>query len=129
MEFSLTKGKTALAEMLVGQSDTASSYGSGLIDVFATPAMIAFMEKTAMLSIQSELPAGYITLGTEICVTHVKATAMGKRVTCETELMEINGKKLLFKVRAFDEAGLIGEGTHRRYIVNAEEFVNRLSQA
>ncbi len=82
-----------------------------------------------MLSIQSELPAGYITLGTEICVTHVKATAMGKRVTCETELIEINGKKLLFKVRAFDEAGLIGEGTHRRYIVNAEEFVNRLSQA
>lgn len=129
MEFSLTPGKTALAEMLVGQSDTASSYGSGLIDVFATPAMIAFMEKTAMLSIQSELPAGYITLGTEICVTHVKATAKGKRVTCETELIEINGKKLLFKVRAFDEAGLIGEGTHRRYIVNAEEFVNRLSQA
>lgn len=129
MEFSLTPGKTALAEMLVGQSDTASSYGSGLIDVFATPAMIAFMEKTAMLSIQSELPAGYITLGTEICVTHVKATAIGKSVTCETELIEINGKKLLFKVRAFDKAGLIGEGTHRRYIVNAEEFVNRLSQA
>jgi len=113
----------------VGPSDTASHYGSGLIDVFATPAMVALMEKTAQLSVQAQLPEGHITLGTEISVSHVKATPVGMKVVCESHLVSVDGKKLLFKVTAHDEKGLIGEGTHRRYIVEAGRFMEKLTES
>jgi fluoroacetyl-CoA thioesterase len=103
--------------------DTASHYGSGLIDVFATPAMIALMEKTAQLSIQEKLEDGYITLGTEICIKHTKATPVGMKVRCESKLIEADGRALIFELAAFDEEGKIGEGTHSRFIVNGEKFM------
>ena len=110
----------------VGVSDTASHYGSGLIEVFATPAMVALVEKTAQLSVQEHLPEGHITLGTEISVSHVKATPVGSNVVCESHLVSVDGKKLLFKVSAHDEKGLIGEGSHRRYIVESSKFMEKL---
>ncbi len=112
-------------EKTVKQEDTATAYGSGGIDVFATPAMIALMENTA-LQIDGYLEDGYKTVGTEICVKHIKATPVGMKVTCIAKLKEINGPKLTFEVEAFDEKGKIGYGTHKRYIVNLQGFMNKL---
>lgn len=129
MEYNLQPGIKGIQVITVGLSDTASHYGSGLIEVFATPAMVALMEKTAQLSIQDLLPEGHITLGIEISVTHVKATLVGMKVFCESHLEIVDGKKLLFRVSARDEKGLIGEGTHRRYIVEAAKFMDKLKQS
>jgi len=128
MEFNLKPGITGKQEITVKPEDTALHYGSGSIAVFATPAMVALMEKTAHLSIQQLLPDGYISLGTEINVTHVKATPVGMRIYCETELLEAEGKRLLFRVTANDEKGLFGQGTHRRYIVESEYFMKKLAE-
>ncbi|KAF0204722.1 MAG: thioesterase superfamily [Bacteroidetes bacterium] len=126
MDFNLKTGIPGSESLIVSIADTATHYGSGLIEVFATPAMIGLMEKTAQLSIQHLLPDGFITLGTEVNVTHVKATPLGMKVSSTSELIGVDGKKLLFKVSAHDESGLIGEGTHKRYIVNAAEFMQKL---
>ncbi|MFH1118962.1 MAG: thioesterase family protein [Bacteroidota bacterium] len=128
MEYNLQPGIKGIQVIIVGLSDTASHYGSGLIEVFATPAMVALMEKTAQLSVQDKLPQDHITLGTEISITHVKATPVGMKVFCESVLEAVDGKKLLFKVTARDEKGLIGEGTHCRYIVEAAKFMEKLKQ-
>lgn len=114
------------SEIIVKIEDTAASYGSGLIEVFATPAMIGLMESTAQLSIQSFLEVGFITLGTELNIKHLKATPVGMNVRCETKLISIEGKKLVFEVSAFDEVAMIGNGTHSRYIVDAEKFMAKL---
>lgn len=128
MEFTLTPGTTGHQEITVKPEDTALHYGSGLIEVFATPAMIALMESTAQLSIMDQLPGGYITLGTEISVTHEKATLVGRKVCCESILVKIEGKRLLFNVVARDEKGIIGQGTHHRYIVEAAVFMQKLAE-
>ncbi len=128
MDFNLSPGITGNCELTVSHTDTATHYGSGLIEVFATPAMVALMEKTAQLSVQEHLPQGYITLGTEINITHVRATPIGMKVFCESKLELADGKKLLFKVTARDEKGLIGEGTHRRHIVEVRKFLEKLKQ-
>lgn len=114
------------SEIIVKIEDTAASYGSGLIEVFATPAMIGLMESTAQLSIQPFLEVGFITLGTEVNIKHLKATPVGMNVRCETKLISIEGKKLVFEVSAFDEVAMIGKGTHSRYIVDAEKFMAKL---
>lgn len=126
MEFNLTPGTQGQQTQIVSSTDTAIHFGSGLIEVYATPAMIALMEKTAQLSIQSQLPEGFISLGTEISVSHVKATLLGSKVRCESVLKSAEGKKILFSVKVWDETGLIGEGIHRRYIVNTLEFMDKL---
>lgn len=129
MEFNIKPATKGHQEIIVQQEDTAIKYGSGLIEVFATPAMIGLMEKTAQLSVQQQLPQGFITLGTEISVKHVKASLVGMKVLCTSELLSVDGKKLVFKISAIDEAGLIGEGTHHRYIVEAERFMEKLKQS
>ena len=113
-------------EIIVQTEDTAARYGSGLIEVFATPAMIGLMESTAQQSVQHLLDDGLITLGTEVNIRHLKATPVGMKVNCKSKLISIEGKKLLFEVSASDEAGLIGVGTHSRYIVDAEKFMAKL---
>lgn len=127
MEFPLNIGTKGLGGILVTEADTAIHYGSGSIEVFATPAMVALMENTAQLSIQEQLPEGFVTVGTEINITHSKASPLGAKITCQTELLEANGKKILFMVSAFDESGKIGEGTHRRYIVHKHAFMQKIT--
>ena len=102
----------------------ASRVGSGLVNVFATPCMIAQIENTAAMSVQPELEEGRTTVGISINVSHVAATPEGMEVRIETELTEIasNGKVLTFRVACYDEAGLIGEGTHMRAIVDRARF-------
>ncbi len=114
------KGK---AELIVTEKDTARVYGSGLVNVFATPAMIALMEKAAHTSIGEFLPEGFLTVGTEVNIKHVKATKPGKKVWAESELISLVGKKLIFHIEAFDEDGKIGFGNHTRYIVAEKEFM------
>lgn len=123
----LVEGIKGIKKIKVEDKDTAARYGSGLIEVFATPAMIGLMETTAQLSVQEYLPKGMITLGIEVNVKHLKATPVGMNVSCETFLTKIEGKKLTFEVKATDEVGEIGNGTHIRYIVDAAKFMEKLN--
>lgn len=113
-------------EIIVTPNDTATAYGSGLVEVFATPAMIALMEKTALQLVAPHLEEGKNTVGTEIAVKHIKATPLGKRVQSFAKLVEVNGPKLKFKVEAYDEDGLIGTGFHKRYIIDEKAFMESL---
>lgn len=126
MEFNLQTGIRYNMELIVSNNETASFYGSGNIDVYATPAMIALMENTSKNCVQGELPEGFTTVGVEINVKHIKATPVGMKVRSEAALAKVEGKRLFFKVEAFDEKGKIGEGTHTRYIINSEEFMKRI---
>lgn len=108
----------------VTEAQLASNVGSGLVAVLATPMMIAAIEGTAAESVAPQLAEGKTTVGTQINVSHVAATPVGMEVRIETELTEIspNGKMFTFHVAAYDEAGLIGEGTHQRAAVDKERF-------
>ncbi len=129
MEFNLIEQSFNEKEITVTHNDTASKYGSGLIDVFATPAMVGLMENTAMNCVADQLPEGYITLGIEINTVHQKATPVGMKVVCKAILSKVEGKKLFFELIAHDEkGGLIGKGTHIRYIVNAKQFMEKLKE-
>ena len=111
-------------KFVVTADKLANQVGSGLVAVYATPMMIAAIENTAAGSVAPYLEEGKTTVGTLVNVSHVAATPEGMEVRVETELTEIapNGKMLTFKVAAYDEAGLIGEGTHQRAIVAKERF-------
>lgn len=113
-------------EIIVTAEKTAIAYGSGTVEVFATPAMIAVMEQTAMESVAEFLAPGFVTVGTEVNIRHIKATRTNETVNCHSKLVEINGKKLVFEVEAFDKSGLIGKGTHTRYIVDKQAFINNI---
>ncbi|WMJ80270.1 thioesterase family protein [Clostridium sp. MB40-C1] len=128
MEFNLQEGTKGIIEMVVNEKDSAKNIGSGLADVFATPAMIALMENTAQTSIKDSLPDGHSTVGIEICVKHIKATPIGMKVKCTSSLKKVEGKKLTFEVEAHDEVGKIGEGTHTRYIINDEDFMKKIQK-
>ena len=110
----------------VNNSNTARTYGSGGLDVFATPAMIGLMENAAMTAAANDLPEGSSTVGAHISTSHIKPSKMGATIKATAILEEIDGRKLTFKVSACDEDGLIGEGTHVRYIVDIERFMAKL---
>lgn len=126
MELNFNKGLKSVMEQSVGSSDTANSYGSGDLDVYATPAMTALMENAAKNCVQKELPVGFTTVGIEISVKHIKPTPVGVKVRAEALLEKAEGKKLFFKVEAYDDMGKIGEGVHIRYVVNSEEFIKKI---
>lgn len=109
-------------EVKVSEANTALAMGSGTLKVFATPSMIALMEKTAWESVAAHLEEGSGTVGTQLNISHLSATPLGMTVRCESELIEVDGRKLVFKVSAYDDAGLIGEGSHERFIVKNEKF-------
>ncbi|MBQ8144756.1 MAG: thioesterase [Butyricicoccus sp.] len=111
-------------EWIVTEDKLAYNVGSGTVAVLATPMMIAGIEGTAANSVAEAVGEGKTTVGMHLNVSHVAATPLGMKVHFETELTEIapNGKILTFAVRAFDEAGLIGEGTHQRAIVDKARF-------
>ncbi|MCQ2147521.1 MAG: thioesterase family protein [Bacteroidales bacterium] len=113
------KGHT---ETIVTDEQTALHVGSGSVSVFATPMMIALIEKTASSSVEPFLEEGQSTVGTLVNVSHVSATPVGMKVWCDCELVEIDRRRLVFKVSAFDESGLIGEGVHERFIIDKEKF-------
>ena len=124
----LSKGIKGTGERLVTEENTAKALGSGEPEVLATPAMIALIEETAWKSVAGELGEGEGTVGTGLNISHVSATPVGKKISCETELLEVDGRRLVFKALVSDEAGKIGEGTHERFIVDNERFMKKALQ-
>ena len=112
-------------ETIVTKELCANTWGSGGLEVYATPAMIALMENTAWASVEPCMEEGRSTVGTKLDVSHLSASPVGARVTCESELIDIDGRRLVFKVSASDDSGLIGEGMHERFIINTEKFMAR----
>ena len=127
-DINIPTGITFEATQIVTANDTANKYGSGLVEVFATPAMIALMENACLNAVLPYLPAGFSTVGVEVSVSHVKATPMDQMVKCNATLVKVDGRKLDFEVVATDEDGLIGKGTHSRYIINIEKFLEKLKK-
>ena len=118
----LTIGIKGSADLLVTERLTAKEVGSGTVAVLATPMMIALMEKTCLLSVRPFLEEGQDTVGTQVHVSHTAATPVGMRVYCDSELIEIDRRRLVFRVTARDDAGVVGEGTHERFVIDAERF-------
>lgn len=121
----LNAGIKGSSSETVTNEKTAVAVGSGGLSVYATPAMISLMEKSAYESVQPFLEEGSGTVGTLMNIQHISATPVGMKVTAKSELIAIDGRKLTFKVTAFDEVGKIGEGTHERFIINNEKFQSK----
>lgn len=119
-------GKKFKQEITVLQKDTAIAHGSGNLEVFATPAMVALMENTAVKCLEGTLEEGTDTVGTEINVRHTKATAIGQKVTCQATLSEVDGRRIRFDIEAWDEKGQIGQAIHERFIIWPEKFMSKL---
>ena len=109
----------------VNESNSAKAIGSGSLMVFGTPAMIALIEQTAVALLEGNLPEGTTTVGTKLDINHVSATPMGMTAECECTLVEIDRKKLVFDVIVKDNAGIIGNGTHERFMVEADSFMKK----
>ena len=124
----LETGLQGFAEEMVTEEKSAAKMGSGELPVYATPCMIALIEKAAWTSVAGELEEGQGTVGTALDVKHVASTPLGLKVTAKTTLTEIDGRRLVFKVEVNDEKGLIGEGTHERFIIYNEKFRKRAQQ-
>ncbi|MHB9033954.1 MAG: thioesterase family protein [Anaerolineae bacterium] len=122
MTLEIPLGITATEQHIVGGDHLATHWHSGPVQVLATPQMIAWMEMAATKAAEPYLPEGYCTVGTLVEVRHLAATAPGALVTVKAELIESEGRSLTFTVEAVDEAGLIGQGRHARYVVNLERF-------
>ncbi|MCR5445483.1 MAG: thioesterase family protein [Bacteroidales bacterium] len=113
-------------EQIVTPEMSAARVGSGLVDVFATPMLVALVEQTCYESVLPHLDEGQGTVGTLVNISHTSATPIGKRVWCDSELVEVDRRRLVFKVKAFDEAGLISECTHERFVIDTTRFMEKL---
>lgn len=114
-------GLIGKAQKVVNENNTAKTMGSGSLDVFATPALVAMMEEAAVNALN--LDEGQTSVGISINVQHTTATPLGMQVEAKAELTEIDGRKLTFKIEAFDEKGSIGTGIHQRFIVDEVKFM------
>ena len=121
----ITVGMTGEAFTTVERADTAYEVGSGDLLVYATPCMVALMEGAACEAI-SPLPEGKTSVGTELSVSHKAATPVGMDVRAEAEVTAVDGNTVTFRVAAYDETGLIGEGTHKRVIVSSQRFLDKV---
>ncbi|KAF1085811.1 Fluoroacetyl-CoA thioesterase [Sporotomaculum syntrophicum] len=121
-------GLVGIAQVEVNEQNTAIAYGSGGIKVYATPAMIGLMEKAALSSVDPLLPEGYSTVGIKVNVEHVAATPIGGNVRAHSKLMEIDGRRLVFDVQAYDDIRLVGQGIHERFIVQSDQFLQRVTK-
>lgn len=107
---------------------TAWHLGSGGVEVYATPAMIALMEAAAVAAIDHLLPPGQVSVGTAVDVRHLAATPLGEQVRARAEITAVEGRKLTLRVQAWDEHELIGEGTHTRFVIDVARFEQRLRE-
>ena len=121
----LETGIKGCQELTVTDAQSAQHIGSGSLKVFATPMMIALMEKTCRMSVTPYLEEGQETVGTHVDVAHVSSTPVGMKVRCESVLTGIDRRRLIFEVKAYDSAGLIGEGVHERFVIDEEKFLKK----
>lgn len=112
-------------EKVVENKDTAKVHGSGNLEVFATPAMIGLIEETCWKSVNDYLEDGQSTVGTHIDAKHLSASPLGSHIRCESELVEIDRKKLVFKAQVYDDKGMVGQAHHERFIVDSKKFMER----
>lgn len=124
----LTIGLIGEASEMVTADTLAARWGSGMVPGFATPAMVALMENAAYNATSQLLPPGQTTVGVSVNIKHLAGTPVGMRVRARAELLAVEGRKLVFRVQAWDEAEQIGEGTHERRIVELERFQTRLGE-
>ena len=122
----LTPGLSAELSITVTDADTASKWGSGLVPVYSTPALVGLMEAAAVKALEGQLETGKTTVGGHIDVHHLAATPVGMTVRARAELTAIDGRKLTFQVVAWDEAEKIGEALHERFLVDTEKFVAKV---
>ena len=122
---SVTVGLKGRAEALVTQANTAEAACSGALPVFGTPFLCALMEEAAWKSIAPHLEPGQSTVGTRLDISHDSATPVGMKVWAESEVTQVDGRRIELKVAAYDEKGPIGQGTHQRFIVQDEKFLAR----
>lgn len=120
-------GLKETSRIVVDEARTARQMGSGDLDVLATPALVALMENAAMRAVAAHLPDGATTVGALMHTSHLKPTAVGQTVEATAVLTSVEGRKLTFEVRATDNEGLVGEGTHVRYVVDRDRFVSKLT--
>jgi predicted thioesterase len=125
---SIKTGMSRTNEAKVNKTNTASAFGSGVVDVFATPSMIALMESAACECVAGCLAPGQTTVGTSVNVSHIAASPLGMVVKAKATVTFVEGRKLSFDVEAWDEAGRIGVGTHVRAIVDVERFMDKAAQ-
>ena len=118
----LTVGIHGEQSQLVTNENTAKTMGSGTLDVFATPALVALAEKTCWMSVADALGEGNGSVGTKLELEHTAPTPVGMTVTCHSELVAVEGRKLTFKVTLADEKGPVGGGTHERFVIFEEKF-------
>lgn len=123
----MKEGEVLKKQYIVAESDSAVALGSGGLMVFGTPALVAKMEQTALEMVKPDLEEGTDTVGIEINVKHVKATAIGKKVDVEAKIVKVDGRKICYEISATDEAGdVIGTAYHERFVVNKERFMSKL---
>ncbi|ADV64889.1 thioesterase family protein [Desulfurococcus mucosus] len=126
MSTSIEPGLYCEEEYLVEEHHIASHVGSGEVQVLSTPSMIAFMERTALRCVEPRLPEGYTTVGTMVNIKHLNPAPRGARVRVSAKLISVDGRRLLFEVKAYWNNMLLGEGTHERFIVNREKFIEKV---
>lgn len=119
-------GMTYTSTLIVEEKHTAHAFGSGEIFVFSTPMMIGLMENAAMNCAQEDLTEELGTVGISVNIKHLAATPMGQEVKATATIEEVDGKRLVFKVEAFDEKQKIGEGVHERFVINKEKFLKKV---
>lgn len=121
----LSVGIKGNLERTVTEDLTAEALGSGLLPVFATPAAVALAEETAWKSVAGELEEGQGTVGTLMELAHIAATPLGMKVRCETELVEVDRRKLVFTVKIYDEKEKVADGRHERFIIDNAKFLSK----
>ena len=122
----ITVGMKGAVSTLVEREDTALEVGSGSLLVYATPCMVALMEGAACEAIADAIPEGKTSVGTALNISHLAATPVGMEVRAEAEVTEVEGSMITFQVTAYDEAGKIGEGTHKRAVITAQRFLDKV---
>jgi predicted thioesterase len=122
----LVPGLQAELEHTVTDADSASQWGSGLVPVLSTPALVGLMEQTAVTALTGHLAPGHTTVGAHIDVRHLAATPVGMAVHARAELTGVEGRKLVFKIQAWDAVELIGEADHERFVVDEARFIGRV---
>ena len=124
----LSIGLNAEVSLTVTELDTAARWGSGLVPVFSTPALVGIMEAAAVKAVDGHLPEGQTTVGGHIDVRHLAATPVGMQVRARAELTSIDGRKLTFQIEAWDELEKIGEALHERFVIDKEKFITRVQE-
>lgn len=119
----LALGLVGEAEITVTQVDTAAPWGSGRVLVLGTPALVALMERAAVGALVGHLPAGQTSAGSRIDVHHLAPTPVGVRVRARAELLAVEGRRLTFRIEAWDQEERVGEATHECFLVNTERFI------